>query len=504
MMENHYAVHIQGILSLRPLLDHLDQMPDDSDIARSCRFTDLSIMLENTPELYEPVPDDGMPEHCQEVINKLMALVFPPLMWETEIVGALVPFSMKPFYTSPLYKQIFLDQSDKFLGQWRMGQDIFTRGRITHFYLFILEKLSRRDIHFDYPLICTAPDPETGLDRYFKIKFDSRFSTVYMTNGSASLTEKEISLILKHYKEPETLTELLPPENFEVHGFNVMHALDVTESEVLHDLEMDMIEQDSVISQSGFEQVQHRLRTFFRRPDLLTGLAAIRNEQVLMLNTGCDLAHRCIFADTQHVPISEFTGTFLERAVIEEKIITVDDLSKESFSGAFKGKTDDPPMKSAVAAPLQYRGKCIGLLTIKAPRPADFDLRDILLMKHIQPLFSMFIRRSLDDLDNRVQSIIKEKCTAIHPSVEWRFQQAAIRHLENLRMKQTSEIESIVFKGVHPLFGVSDIRGSTSARNQAAQHDLSEHLSLAVDIVRHADQEKPMLIFRELGARINA
>ncbi|MCP4351422.1 MAG: hypothetical protein GY795_38640 [Desulfobacterales bacterium] len=355
MMENHYAAHIQGILSLRPLLNHLDQMPDDSDIARSCRFTDLSIMLENTPELYEPVPDDGVPEHCQEVISKLMALVFPPLMWETEIIGALVPFSMKPFYISPLYKQIFLDQSDKFLGQWRMGQDIFTRGRITHFYLFILEKLSRRNIHFDYPLICTAPDPETGLDRYFKIKFDSRFSTVYMTNGSASLSEKEISLILKHYKEPETLTELLPPENFEVHGFNVMHALDVTESEVLHDLEMDMIEQDSVVSQSGFEQVQRRLRTFFRRPDLLTGLAAIRNEQVLMLNTGCDLAHRCIFADTQHIPISEFTGTFLERAVIEEKIITVDDLSKESFSGAFKGKTDDPPMKSAVAAPLQYR-----------------------------------------------------------------------------------------------------------------------------------------------------
>ncbi len=503
-MENCCTTHIQGILSLRPLLDFLDQIPADSDIARSCRTTDLSAMLKHAPELYDPITDDGVPEHCQELVNKLMALVFSPLMWETEIVGALFPFSMKPFYTSPLYERIFLDQSGNFRGQWRMGQDIFSRGRITRFYLFILEKLSGKLIHFDCPLICVAADPKTGLDRYFKIKFDARFSTMHMANGSISLTEKEQSLILKHYKEPETLIELLPPENFKVHGFTLMQALDVTESEVLHDLEMDMIEQESVISQSGFERVQHRLRTFFRRSDLLAGVAAIRDQQVLMLNTGGDMSHRCIFADSRHIHISEFNGSFLERAVVEDKIITVDDLSEDPISSAFNGKTDDPPMKSAIAAPLHYRSKCIGMLIIKTPRTADFDLQDIMLMNHIQPLFSMFIRRSLDDLDNRVQSIIKEKCTAIHPSVEWRFQQAAIQHLENLRMKQTSEIEPIVFKGVYPLFGVSDIRGSTNARNQAAQHDLCEHLDLAMDVVRHADQDKPMLIFRELAARINA
>ena len=47
------------------------------------------------------------------------------------------------------------------------------------------------------------------------------------------------------------------------------------------------------------------------------------------------------------------------------------------------------------------------------------------------PLFAVALNRSLEQLDQRIQTVIKEECTAIHPSVEWRFQQAALNYIQH-------------------------------------------------------------------------
>jgi hypothetical protein len=128
---------------------------------------------------------------------------------------------------------------------------------------------------------------------------------------------------------------------------------------------------------------------------------------------------------------------------------------------------------------------------------------DALRMIQIQPLFSMALKHALDDLESRVQGVIKEKCTAVHPAVEWRFRKAAVHHLEVLRMGQTSEMEPIIFKDVYPLYGVSDIRGSSDERNQAIQKDLAEHLSLGLGVIRSAYDARSLPILLELAGRIH-
>ena len=103
-----------------------------------------------------------------------------------------------------------------------------------------------------------------------------------------------------------------------------------------------------------------------------------------------------------------------------------------------------------------------------------------------------------------MQTIIKEKCTAIHPSIEWRFRDAALNLLDRQRSGETvTEMEEIEFREVYPLYGQSDIRGSSSAQNKAAQTDLSEQLSLAKEIVTLAYDLKPMPFLLELVHRID-
>ena len=67
---------------------------------------------------------------------------------------------------------------------------------------------------------------------------------------------------------------------------------------------------------------------------------------------------------------------------------------------------------------------------MKSPHPDAFSVLDILKLEEITPLFSMALNRGMEELSHRVQAIIKEKCTAIHPSVEWRFHKAALNYMQ--------------------------------------------------------------------------
>jgi hypothetical protein len=113
------------------------------------------------------------------------------------------------------------------------------------------------------------------------------------------------------------------------------------------------------------------------------------------------------------------------------------------------------------------------------------------------------MRRSLEELESRVQAVIKEKCTAIHPAVEWRFRQAVLDTIERRPDGAMPEIETIVFRDVYPLYGASDIRGSSTQRNVTIQADLSTHLALARDVVQRAREAKRLPILDELDYRID-
>ncbi|UCB48606.1 MAG: GAF domain-containing protein [Deltaproteobacteria bacterium] len=494
----------RSVLSLEPLIDYLNRVVQDSQEVMLCQMQNLQERLRAAPELNGPVEDLNVLERHRDLVRTLMGFVFPPLYWDTEAFGAIIPFSMKPFFVSPRFQQLFLDRDGSFHGRLNLDDEMFHRGRVIRAYLFILQEFY--DIHqsLDYPIIRIVPDSETGLDRHFKMNLDFRFVRPHALKEPRPLTEDERAFILEHLTEPEVLREILPPEDFELHGFTILHGVDVTESEVLSALERDLIDQESVVSQGGIMRLQERLRTLFRRPDLIAGLDAIQGHQVLQLSSGCEMSHCCIFQDTRHIPISEFEGTFYEKALQGKEIIRIPDI-REACCSPKQSEEEMLKMgiRSFLIAPLYYKDELIGILHLGSPRPRDLGPVDALLMQQIQPLFSIAIKKALDDFDVQVQGVIKEKCTAIHPSVEWRFRKAAFNQLEDLRMGKASEIEPIVFNNLYPLYGISDIRGSAQERNRAIQKDLIQHLNLALKVVSLANEARPLLILQELAGRVN-
>ena len=88
------------------------------------------------------------------------------------------------------------------------------------------------------------------------------------------------------------------------------------------------------------------------------------------------------------------------------------------------------------------------------------------ILKDIIPVFKVAANRFIEELDNRIESTIQEHYTTIHPAVKWRFIEAAENYQQQLADKvEKPKLKQIVFNDVYPLFGQSDIKGSSIARN---------------------------------------
>jgi 5'-deoxynucleotidase YfbR-like HD superfamily hydrolase len=125
-------------------------------------------------------------------------------------------------------------------------------------------------------------------------------------------------------------------------------------------------------------------------------------------------------------------------------------------------------------------------------------------LRDIIPVFEAAVTREAESFQNILEATIQEHYTSIHPSVKWRFYEAAEKYQTALAQNtENPVIEDIVFDEVHPLFGQSDIKGSSIARNNAIREDLTIQLQLAIHVLNGALEKTKLPIYEELVFRIS-
>jgi GAF domain-containing protein len=374
--------------------------------------------------------------------------------------------------------------------------------RLVKAYNYLLRRFYDIRLDVEHPIIFTVADPTTGLDRHFNLGLDVTFVRVEPVGSLPVLTEAQRQRLLGNPSDVAQLLELIPPDRFVFRGFAVLRAADVTEQEIMSALKRDLIERQSIVANEPFLRLQQRLQALFKRPELELGLAAIDGEQVFLLNSSHQIQHGCIFADSVHHRVSDFAGSIFERATLQRRPIFIDDLATCASRGPREDSLLQKQIRSIVVAPLVYQDAIIGTMYLAARRPGAFTPAHTLMLEEVLPLFSMAVKRSMDELNSRIQAFIKEQCTAIHPSVEWRFRKAVLRSIESSGPDTAPELEPIVFENVYPLYGATDIRGSSTQRNVAIQADLTTHLHLAQDVLRAAFHARDLPILDALAHKI--
>ena len=459
--------------------------------------------VRQAPELTGPQVDPAAIAAHMDVVHALMTAVFAPTFQAEEHAAALLPFRLQSFYSTPGFRRLLAGPDGAL--QFRMDADIalVLQVRILNAYSLILERVYGFDLGIEFPWVAVIKDPDTGLDRHFKLITSRRFLDVDVVGEAPALSDADLRGLRAHAADPAVLMRLLPADRFVIRGFSVVRAIEVTEPEVLSAIERELIDKESIVSTERFRELQDKLRALFRRPELELGLAAIDGDRVLTLQFGTRFEHACIFADSMKHKLADFAGSIHERAAREGRPIIVEDLQNYPDRTHVEEKLLAAGYRSVVVAPLFYQGDLIGSLKLVSPTPGALNVTHTPQLAQIMPLFAMAVRRSMDELNNRVQAVIKQRCTAIHPVVEWRFRQAVLGMLEReAGSDASSEMEPIVFRDVHPLYALSDIRGSSNHRVWSIQGDLLAQLGLAREVLEVAHRVRPMPILDQIRHRI--
>src|SRR3989442_1333319 len=255
-------------LSLAPLLAFWAKKFGDDTSPKGVFVRTVREQVKQVPELMAPITDLSVIDRHRHLIDVLMAGIFPPAFFEQEFSAVLIPFQLKSFYATPPFERYLRAEDGTLRGRVNLDAPMVSQLRHFFAYALVLERVYGIKLVVDYPLILTVSDPDTGLDRHFRMDFDWRFVEVETVGPVPPLSDEVRKRLRRDFLDPEMLRDVLPPDRFAFRGFTIFKAIEVTDQEVLSSLERDLIDKESIVSHTRFQALQAKLRTLFRRPDL--------------------------------------------------------------------------------------------------------------------------------------------------------------------------------------------------------------------------------------------
>lgn len=489
-----------SVSSLRPLLETWRRRAAENPARYGAPLEALERELAAAPELLEPIEDADVLRRHRTLVERLAQPVFVHADWLHELRALISPFGSRVLYATPALRTLLgLAERDE-APLWLDAATLYTR--ILYAYKVVLQTFYGRDLVIDQPVILVVPDPGGAHDLYLKLSAYIEYLSLERRGEVPRLDDAELDDLLQNVDDIGLWMERIPPGRFVFSGFSVVTLVDVTNEVATAAIKDILLSSDGHVTEANFAALQREVRTLFRKPNLRLGLASLQNDQRLNHTSRRRIWNSLALADA--VRDGTVAADALPHAEVlrEGRLVAIRDVEAVPASPA-QAALLAHDVRSLVVAPLRYEGRLVGLLELTSTVPGDLHGLAALKLRQIESIFGLAIHTNRERFENRVTRIIQETWTAIHPTVAWRFREAAIAILD--RRRSTGEahppIEPIVFDGLFPLFGSADVRDSSEIRNRAVRRDLVEHLGMARDALQAARGRVPLALLDELAHR---
>lgn len=493
---------LQLVISFDEVMAFYDKYAEDKNHPYHKSAVEVVKYLDNYPELREGFTDFSKLEEYQEQIDLVLEGLFPQILTNNEIKVATVPFSFKSFKYSSRLKKILEEADDSYDFTAR---NLDEKEMYLHACVMILAVCYGYNIDLKRPFYFDIPDKKLGVTKHYRVAFNGDFCKVIPTENAPEITDEDVKLLLDNFDNIDVWKEKFPKDSYIFRGFGIMNLFDVTFDETLSSIRTNLLRSDDNL----ITDVRQNLREFFNIKDLELGfsvytLTTKEGKEITRIKQSDSL----IFNTEKEISCSKFFCDGIAQKVFHKKetmaISDVEVYGKRTDYNKFYQRLKAQGIQSIILIPINAKnGSDLAVLEIASPRSYELNSVNQQKLRDIIPVFESAVSRASEDYQNILEATLQEHYTSIHPTVKWRFYEAAEKYQTALSENvENPVVDSIVFEGVHPLFGQSDIKGSSLARNNAIKEDLTTQLELAINVLKGALKKANLPIYEELVFRI--
>ena len=457
--------------------------------------------IEKHPELIDGFSDFNILEKLEDKISLLLEPLFPEPLLLNEIKSATIPFTFTSFKFTTRFENILNNAGDGYFAKPRNFEDdlLFIYG-----CTMILASVYNYNIDLKRPFFFDIPDINTGITRHYRAAFNGDFGEITPTKNAPKITEEDIKILLDNFDNIDVWKEKFPPNSYIYRGFGIMNLFDVTTDETITNIRTNLLRSDDNL----LSDLQDNIRDFYSIKDLKLGYSVFDISSENSSNIKSKKSESLIVTSDKQVCSETFFCDHTLKTIFSKQepfaISDIEKYGKQTNKNQLYKKLISQGIKSIILIPIRATsGKDLSILEIASPRAFELNSINQNKLKDIIPVFKAAIDRFSEEHLNIIEATIQEHYTTIHPAVKWRFIEAAENYQLQLAEKvEKPKLEQIVFNDVYPLFGQSDIKGSSIARNTAIKEDLTTQLKLAVAILNEACLVEKLPIYDELIFRI--
>lgn len=497
-INSHSNLPLLFKISFDKLLQHYEMLAESDDPFQVKKSQRVLGAAKVDDRLRSGFSDTELLNTYQKEINIILEDSFSEVLTRNEIKTASVPLHNLIFNSSSRFKTIIENAGFDFhLSIKNMPEDDLYRVACT----IILYFYYGYEMNFRRSLFYEIPDAKNIL-RTYKILYNADFAQVLKTDKAPFITEADYRLLMDNFDDIQLWHDKFPEQSYIFKGFTINNIFDVTNDRSVSDIKSTLLNSGKRPNQNFIEDFRLTFESLFDIKDLKVGFVLYDKQLKSFKRIDSDSIDSYLVSDNAIVPCSSALCMASYKSLIAEKdYFSVSDVDRkyEASHEVFYKKLHDQGIKSAIFAPLSSEGELLGVLEIVSNTVDELNSVNANLLTTIMPLLVSSLLRSKAEEKHLIEAIIQQECTSIHPSVSWKFEDAARAFLDKKRVGiENVTFEEIMFKNVYPLYGQIDVKQSSETRNEASRKDLQLQLNLAKNILETQIKTENLPVYEHL------
>lgn len=446
------------------------------------------------PELNVGIYDSEILTLHEKLISELLEPYFPPALTNNEIKAVGLPFQIQVFNLSSRFQSILDQAGTKFEFNIR---DFDMHQLYVMSCTIVMNRIYGTQLDFGKPLFYDIPTSH-GIVKHYRILYNADFLDVIPTEKAIPLTEGDIELLMDSYDDLDLWMRLFPIGSYLLKGFSIMTLFDATVENAVSTFKGNLV---------GFNPDQFKqsldsiFSSIFRIADLRVGyvlvspgdagsdqLDEVDATQSILVST-CSIKKEASRFWKEYLNLVEGVKYYCSSNIGRQILATPGNSILSKFAAIDSG--------SLILAPVTSDNRLLGILEIASPRITELNSVNANRLDIVMSHFTDKLEKLAAEAENNIQANIQSNFTSLHPSVNWKFRILARQQLSSDGSFQNPlNAQDIIFDNLVPMYGQTDVQGSSVVRNRSAQMDLAFQLKRVLNLLQylHSTKENEVVI----------